>query len=119
MLLNGAGYDVPRQMAAARQPMLKKLDREAHGDNPEFQREASPIAHVAKDVRYPPFLIFHVGTRADSRAQSEALAERLREADGKATTVHEPEKTHMTINRELGSDGDVPTGKVLDFLAAL
>ena len=46
--------------------------------DPEFQREALPITHVAAGNRYPPFLIFHVGTRADSRGQSEALAERLR-----------------------------------------
>jgi acetyl esterase/lipase len=118
VLLDGAGYDVPRQMAAARLPMLKKLYREAFGDNPEFQREASPITHVAKGNRYPLFLIFHVGTRADSRGQSEALAERLREAGGKATTVHEPDKTHLTLNRELGREGDGPTGKVLEFLAA-
>lgn len=56
--------------------------------------------------------------QTDSRGQSEALAERLREAGGKVTTVHEPDKTHLTINRELGSAGDGPTGKVLEFLAA-
>lgn len=118
VLLDGAGYDVPRQMEAARLPMLRKVYREAFGDDPAFQREASPITHVAEGNRYPPFLIFHVGERPDSRAQSEALAERLRAAGGKATTVHEPDKTHMTLNRELGVEGDGPTAKVLEFLVA-
>ena len=47
ILLDGAGYDVPRQMAAARLPRLQELYRSAFGDDPAFQREASPITHVA------------------------------------------------------------------------
>jgi len=116
VLLDGAGYDVPRQMAAARLPRMKELYRDAFGDDPEAQRDASPITHVAPGKRYPPFLIFHVGQRLDSRQQSEALAERLRTAGGEATTVHEPDKNHLTLNRELGTAGDGPTAKVLEFL---
>jgi len=118
VLLDGAGYDVPRQMAAARLPRMKELYRDAFGDDPEAQRDASPITHVAPGKRYPPFLIFHVGQRLDSRQQSEALAERLRTAGGEATTVHEPDKNHLTLNRELGTAGDGPTAKVLEFLDA-
>ena len=116
VLLDGAGYDVPRQMAAARMPMLNKMYEAAFGDDPEFQREASPITHVAKGRRYPPFVIFHAGQRPDSREQAEALAERLRAAGGEATTIHEPGKNHMTINRELGTAGDGPTEKIYEFL---
>jgi len=116
VLLDGAGYDMPRQMAAARLPRMKELYRDAFGDDPEAQRDASSITHVAPGKRYPPFLIFHVGQRLDSRQQSEALAERLRTAGGAATTVHEPDKNHLTLNRELGTAGDGPTAKVLAFL---
>lgn len=118
VLLDGAGYDVPRQMAAARLPRLRQLYLDAFGDDPEAQREASPISHVVAGKRYPPFLIFHVGQRLDSREQSESLAERLRAAGSEATIVHEPDKTHMTLNRELGLAGDGPTEKVLEFLEA-
>ena len=116
VLLDGAGYDVPRQMAAARLPMLKKIYGAAFGDDPDFQREASPITHVAKGRRYPPFVIFHAGQRPDSREQAEALAERLRAAGGEATTSHEPDENHMTIKRGLGTPGDGPTGKIYEFL---
>lgn len=116
VLLDGAGYDVPRQMAEARLPRLQRLYRDAFGDDPRAQREASPITHVVAGKRYPPFLMFHVGNRLDSRAQAEALAERLRAVGGTATTVHEPEKTHLTLNREFGAAGDGPTAKVLEFL---
>ncbi len=116
VLLDGAGYDVPRQMAAARLPRLQELYRDAFGDDPQAQREASPITHITPGKRYPPFLIFHVGQRRDSREQAESLAERLRAAGGTATTVHEPDKNHMTLNRELGTAGDGPTAKIFGFL---
>lgn len=118
VLLDGAGYDVPRQMAAARPPRMQQLYRDVFGDDPQAQREASPISHVVAGKRYPPFLIFHVGQRRESREQSESLAERLRAAGAEATTVHEPDKTHMTLNRELGLAGDGPSEKVLEFLEA-
>ena len=118
VLLDGAGYDVPRQMAAARLPRLRKLYSDAFGDDLQAQREASPITHVAAGKRYPPFLLFHVGDRRDSREQAEALADRLRSVGGRATTIHEPDKTHLTLNRELGADGDGPTAKILEFLTA-
>ncbi|MFM8292304.1 MAG: alpha/beta hydrolase [Planctomycetia bacterium] len=116
VLLDGAGYDVPRQMAEARLPRLRQLYRDAFGDDPQAQREASPLTHVVPGKRYPPFLIFHVGRRGDSRGQAESLADRIRSAGGQATTVHEPEKTHLTLNRELGTAGDGPTAKILEFL---
>jgi len=116
VLLDGAGYDVPRQVAAARLPMLKELYRNAFGDDPEGQRDSSPVEHVAAGKAYPPVLLFHVGQRQDSREQSELLAGKLREAGGQARTIHEPDKNHMTINRGLGMAGDGPTAKIFEFL---
>ncbi|OJW22019.1 MAG: hypothetical protein BGO49_14655 [Planctomycetales bacterium 71-10] len=117
ILLDGAGYDVPRQVREARLPALRKLYLDAFGEDPKAQEEASPIGHVAKDRGIPPFLILHVG-RVDSRAQSNALAARLRDAGVEATVGAFPSKTHMTINRELGAAGDKPTRAVFDFLEA-
>lgn len=116
VLLDGAGYDVSRQVAGAKLPMIKELYTRAFGDDEEAQREASPVTHVGPGKPYPPFLIFHVGRRQDSREQSELLAAKLLQAGGRATTVHEPDKNHMTLNRELGMPGDEPTGKVFEFL---
>ena len=116
VLLDGAGYDVPRQVAAARLPMLKELYRNAFGDDPAAQREASPIEYVRAGGQYPPVLAFHVGRRQDSREQAESLAARVREAGGQATTVHTPDKNHLTLNRELGLPGDGPTDRIFEFL---
>ena len=116
VLLDGAGYDVPKQIAAARLERLQGLYKRAFGDDERAQREASPVAHVVAGKHFPPFLIFHVGQRRDSREQSELLAGKLRDAGGQATTAHEPEKNHLTLNREFGLAGDGPTAKVFEFL---
>jgi arylformamidase len=116
VLLDGAGYDVPKQIAEARLERVQGLYKRAFGDDERAQREASPVTHVVAGRKYPPFLIFHVGQRRDSREQSELLAGKLRDAGGQASTVHEPGKNHMTLNRELGLPGDEPTGKVFEFL---
>jgi acetyl esterase/lipase len=116
VLLDGAGYDVPKQIAEARLERVQGLYQRAFGDDERAQREASPVTHVATGKNYPPFLIFHVGQRRDSREQSELLAGKLRDSGGQASTVHEPERNHMTLNRELGMPGDEPTGKVFEFL---
>jgi len=116
VLLDGAGYDVPRQMAEARLPRLRQLYRDAFGDDPETLRDSSPVTHVRSGKRYPPFLIFHVGMRGDSRTQAGLLAGKLRAAGGRVQVVHEPKKNHMTLNRELGLPGDAPTQRVLDFM---
>ncbi len=118
VLLDGAGYDVPRQIASASLPGLKQLYRDAFGDDADAQRDASPVEHVRAGRKHPPFLLVHVGRRQDSREQSELLATKLREAGGRATTVHEPEKNHLSLNRELGLPGDGPTARIFDFFEA-
>lgn len=116
VLLDGAAYDVPRQMAQARLPALAEIYRRAFGDDPDAWRDSSPVEHVHPGQTYPPFQLFHVGMREDSREQAGLLAGRLREAGGVADVVHEPGKNHMTLNRELGLPGDEPTAKVFRFL---
>jgi len=117
VLLDGAGYDVTRQVRDSVLPRVRALYTDVFGEDPAAQREASPIAHVGAGKGVPPFLILHVG-RPDSRAQSKALAARLREAGVEATTAAFPSKTHMTLNRELGAPGDRPTRVVFEFLKA-
>jgi len=86
------------------------------GVSKSLTRSGSPVEHVHLGKTYPPFLLFHVGMREDSREQAGLLAGKLREAGGKAMTSHVRAKNHMTINRELGLPGDEPTEKVFEFL---
>lgn len=119
ILLDGAGYDVSRQIEIARLPRMREMYRQVFTEDPQVQQEASPVHHVAAGKHIPPFLLFHVGMRQDSREQSESLAAKLRAAGGQAEVVHAPDKNHLTLNRELGTPGDEPTAKILDWLDAL
>lgn len=116
VLLDGAGYDIPRQIEQARLPRAKELYLTVFGNDVAAQRDASPITHVAKSQGIPPFLILHVAERRDSRLQSEALAERLNSVGTAAKVVAAQGKTHATINREFGAADDAVTVAVLEFL---
>lgn len=117
ILLDGAAYDVPRQIQDARVPRMERMYRTAFTDDPEVQRDASPTLVVARfDATPPPFLILHVATRPTSKDQSERLARALRAKGGEATVVAVEDKNHMTINRDLGKPGDPTTGAVAEFV---
>jgi arylformamidase len=116
ILLDGAGYDIPKQIEQARLPRMKEMYRTVFGTDLSKQQDASPITHVTLGKGIPPFLILHVADRRDSRQQSEALAERLKSAGTSAKVVAAEGKNHATINRELGNSGDVPTEALFEFL---
>jgi acetyl esterase/lipase len=116
ILLDGAGYDIPKQMSENRIRLLGGVYSQAFSDDPAKQKALSPIEHVKAGKGIPPFLILHVASRPDSRAQSEAFGAKLREAGGEARVVAAEGKTHATINREIGHAGDKPTEEVFAFL---
>lgn len=116
VLVDGAGYDIPRQIQLAALPRLKEMYRTVFTDDPEKQNDASPIAHVERNKGIPPFLILHVADRRDGRIQSESLAKRLNEAGVGAEVVAAENKTHGSINREIGEPGDIPTRHIFEFL---
>ncbi len=86
------------------------------GDSEEGHREFSPVTHIAKDKHIPPFLILHVASREDTKAQSHWLAEKLKEAGVAATVVAGENKTHGTISSDLGGADDPPTLELWKFL---
>lgn len=112
--IDGAAYDVPEQMEAARGPWLGNMFGNAFGKDPARQRELSPTLQAAKP-NAPAFLILHV-QRADGIRQSNGLADALRKAGTDVTVKSFPGKGlkgHMTINRSLG-DPDYAATKAVD-----
>src|SRR4051812_19392034 len=87
VLLDGAGYDIPRQVRQASPPRMKAMYTTVFTDDEPTQKDASPVTHVARGKGIPPFLILHVAGRRDSKAQSEGLAAKLRGAGVEATVV--------------------------------
>jgi len=113
VLLDGAAYDVSRQLSIGA-PLMQRTYVQAFGSNPERQKRLSPTLQAAKP-NAPAFLILHV-QRPDGITQSEALAGALRAA-GTAVEIHGFPGTglagHAAINRQMGQ-ADYPATAALD-----
>jgi acetyl esterase/lipase len=111
--LDGACYDVPRQIAEGA-GIMRNTYAEAFGNARAKQLALSPLHHAAAP-NAPAFLILHV-QRVDGAAQSRALGEALANAGTKAQ-VRGFEgfglKGHAEINRRLG-DPSYPATPVVD-----
>jgi len=116
VLLDGAGYDVPWRMQSPGNETLERLYRRAFGDDEELWVDASPVTHVQKDAGIPPFLITYVASRRDAATAARRLAATLRRAEIRADVYPARGKTHATINREFGMEGDSVTLHTLAFL---
>lgn len=114
VLLDGAGYDVPRQMASAG-PMLGKMYRDAFTTDRATQLRLSPLTYAAKP-NVGNWMILFDSDRADSGSQSEALAAALKSAGNAVHAVPVNDTNHMKLNRDMGVEGDPATGLVDDFI---
>lgn len=118
VLLDGAGYDIPRQIATVQRETSELLYETVFGKDLASQQAASPITHVAAGKWIPPFLILPIAIRADSGVQSDALAEKLRAAGGEAQVVRCPGQTHGSINQQFGTPDHLATTETFRFLQA-
>lgn len=103
LLLDGAGYDIPRHMAAPL-PVLREIYEKAFSRDPQVWSDASPALHVGPQP--PPFLITHAASRGASAEQAEVLAKALRAAGGTAAIHGQQGKEHLAMNADLGRPGD-------------
>lgn len=117
VLLDGAGYDVARQMARPGNPVAGMYDA-AFGRDPQRQKALSPTLYAAAP-NVANWLILPIERRADSIAQSQALAAALGKAGASARTVPVPGESHGSLNKGLGEDGDFATAEVDRFLSGL
>ncbi|WP_309627995.1 alpha/beta hydrolase [Brevundimonas sp.] len=115
ILLDGAGYDATGDRGGGFSGrVLNRLYADAFGDQ---AAALSPTLLVRAGRAYPPFLIFHIESRADSRDQSQGLAEALRAAGGHAEVVVAPADSHRDINVEFGVAGDAEGERAARFIA--
>lgn len=117
VLLDGAGYDVAKQMAF-KGNRVSGVYEAAFGRDPVRQKALSPTLHAAAP-NVAHWLIFPVSSRPDSTGQSNALAAALNASGSKATVAPVDGESHASLNRGFGEAGDVATGLVDDFLAKL
>ena len=114
VLLDGAGYDVPKQMAEPRNLVAGMYDA-AFGRDPKRQQALSPTSHAASP-NAARWLILPVARRTDSTAQSNLLAAALNAAGAHASVVPVPGESHGSLNKGLGEEGDFATEEVDRFL---
>jgi len=114
--LDGAGYDIPARMAGWPGRLMSNMLNNAFGNDGSKWQDASPTLHVHEGVDYPPFLILHT-PRVDAPGQSMALGDALRASGSYACNEEAADKTHRTINHDIGSTGDWVTALIMDFLA--
>ena len=100
--IDGAAYDVPRQMTEGPK-MMQDTYAQAFGSDPARQRALSPTLQAAAP-NAPRFLIIHV-QRPDGITQSQALESALRQGGTQAERRDFPGESlqgHAEINRRLG-----------------
>lgn len=114
-LLDGAGYDVPRQIGMAG-PLLRRMYLRAFGDDPAEQRALSPTLH-AEAPNAGAFQIFHIASRADSGVQADALAAALMRAGTPAQSIIVQDRSHGQLNTMIGEAGDPTSADMLAFLS--
>lgn len=111
-------YDIPKRVADGGDTPFATI-KSIFTEEEAFQRECSPAAHVAPGKGIPPFLLLHVASRADTKAQSHWLADKLRGAEISAEVYAAEGKTHGSIGADLGLPDDPPTKAVFAFLDAV
>lgn len=117
IVLDGGGYDIPTMVNSGELFAKGRYER-AFGKSKETWRNASPITHVAKNKKIPPFLLVHAGERIASREQADGLAAALTKAGITARQFDAPDKNHLTLNSDIGEKNDATTKEILAFMEA-
>lgn len=116
--LDVSAYDVPKRLKDGGSVAPATIIQ-VFGETEEQQREFSPVYHIASGKGIPPFLILHVASRDDTKAQAHWLKEKLMGAGVKAEVVAAEGKTHGTISTDLGGADDAPTKELWKFLSTV
>lgn len=119
ILLDGAGYDIPRQTTKMlKAGLLYRWYIAAFTTDKATQIDASPATHVRNGNPTPPFLMFYLSQRNDAREQNELLAAKLTANGFRAQLVPVKGKTHRSINSDIGTPDDIVSAAIVKFLAA-
>lgn len=117
VLLDGAGYDVAKQMRTPGNLVQPMYDA-AFGSDTARQKRLSPTLQTGKP-NVANWLILPVERRNDSVGQSQGLAAALHAAGASAVVRPVPDESHMTLNKGFGEKGDLATEETERFMASL
>lgn len=105
--------DLAEAQPGARRPSSYRIKFPEGSD-----RELSSVLHVNKDKGIPPFLILHIADNPQSGTvlQAQVLAKALQDYKIPVTAVGVPGKTHVTLDADLGTPGDMGTRALFEFM---
>lgn len=112
ILLDAAGLDIPATMSNS----LKFMYTTAFGENPNTWAAASPVNHVAANQGIPLFLVCYTFQVAPFALTSEEFAGKLEAAGVKVWDHAALDKTHDSINDDVGTLYDPVTERIMLFL---
>ena len=119
ILLDGAGYDIPRQTTKMlKAGILYRWYIAAFTTDKATQADASPVIHVVDNASIPPFLMFYLSQREDACEQNELLAAKLTAGGFRAQLVPVKGKTHRSINSDIGTRNDAVSAVIVNFLTS-
>lgn len=114
--IDGGGLDVALQIEIAESPTNLRTYEKIFGTDPERHKLASPVHHLKSGSQYAPFFVAYVPTRKSTPTQAKNFVKKLQSVGGSGEAYGAKGKTHMTINRELGIDGDETAAKIMEFI---
>ncbi|MDD3538785.1 MAG: alpha/beta hydrolase [Atribacterota bacterium] len=112
--LDSAAYHLPSLFAA--EPENQYLFSWAFGDNPVDWETASPINYIREGQIVPPFLLLVAGDREVSKIVNNNFYQHLSQYNYDATIFYIEEKDHVSIDYDLGKEGDPVFQVILNWL---
>ncbi|MBD3769744.1 MAG: alpha/beta hydrolase [Rhodobacterales bacterium] len=110
--LDGASYNLVR--TGEKKGELPRFYRPAFGGKETTWRLASPTLQIMDGRRIPPMLILYVD-RPVSPSRAKELAETLRAHGYEAEAVEAKKRTHKSLNKNLGTEGDTIAPRIVNF----
>jgi len=112
--LDSAAYHLPTLFKS--EPENYYLFEMAFGNDSNEWEKASPIYYIEKEKVSPPFLLIYAGDREVSKIINLTFAKKLEMANQEIDLYYAPNKTHTSIERELGKPEDNTIGKIFEFI---
>ncbi len=114
VLIDGTGLDIPAIITDATHK-LRDWCISTFGNTESHWIDASPVSYVQPGMSLPPFLIMYSGTKNPLEKEALSLSSKLAGAGVKYKTVNYSKKSTLSLNKDLGRDGDVVGQELLNF----
>ncbi len=115
VLLDGTGLDIPVIMADAGNK-ARDWCISTFGSTEQDWIDASPVSYIRSGISAPPFLILYSGVKSPVEKEALSLSRKLSDAGLRNKIINYTKKSTLSLNKELGREGDVVGQDVLAFL---